>query len=56
VPNIEAGNILGKTMTYYCKWRVAHVVVGLKAPVMIASRADDAETKMLSMALSIVCS
>jgi phosphate butyryltransferase len=42
-------------MTYYCKWRVAHVVMGLKAPVIIASRADDAETKMLSNALAIVC-
>jgi phosphate butyryltransferase len=55
VPNIEAGNILGKAITYYCKWRVAHVVMGAKAPVLIASRADDAETKMLSMALGILC-
>lgn len=51
VPNIEAGNIFGKTLTYYCRYRVAHVVMGAKVPVLIASRADDAETKMLSIAL-----
>lgn len=54
VPNIEAGNIFGKTLTYYCKYRVAHVVMGAKAPILIASRADEAETKFLSMALGIL--
>lgn len=51
MPNIESGNIFGKCLTYYCKYRVAHVVMGAKAPILIASRADAAETKMLSMAL-----
>lgn len=54
VPNIEAGNIFGKTLTYYCKFRVAHVVMGARVPILIASRADDAETKYLSMALGIM--
>ncbi len=56
VPNIEAGNIFGKALTYYCNYRVAHVVMGAKVPILIASRADTAETKMLSMALGIICS
>ena len=56
VPNIEAGNIFGKSITYYCKYRVAHVVLGAKVPVLIASRADSAETKMLTMALGIITS
>ncbi|MCD6182666.1 MAG: bifunctional enoyl-CoA hydratase/phosphate acetyltransferase [Candidatus Cloacimonetes bacterium] len=56
VPNIEAGNIFGKALTYYCKYRVCHVVMGAKAPILIASRADDAETKMLSIALGIISS
>ncbi len=55
VPNIEAGNIYGKMLTYYCQWRVAHVVIGTKAPILIASRADNAETKMLCMAIGAVC-
>lgn len=54
VPNIEAGNIFGKALTYYCKWRVAHVIMGAKVPVLIASRADTAETKFHSMALGIL--
>jgi len=53
VPNIEAGNIYGKMLTYYCKYRVAHVVMGTKAPILIPSRADDGEIKMLCMALAL---
>jgi len=56
VPNIEAGNIFGKSLTYYSHYRVAHVVMGAKVPILIASRADDAETKFLSMALGIISS
>jgi phosphate butyryltransferase len=56
VPNIESGNIFGKSLTYYCNYRVAHVVLGAKVPVLIASRADSAETKMLTMALGIITS
>ncbi len=54
VPNIEAGNIFGKTLTYYCNYQVAHVVMGAKVPILIASRADDAKTKYLSMAMGIL--
>ncbi|HHV37319.1 MAG TPA: bifunctional enoyl-CoA hydratase/phosphate acetyltransferase [Candidatus Cloacimonetes bacterium] len=53
VPNIEAGNIYGKMLTYYCKYKVAHVVMGTKVPILIPSRADDGETKMLCMALGL---
>ena len=54
VSNIEAGNILGKALTYYCKFRVAHIVMGAKVPILIASRADFTETKKLSMALGVM--
>ena len=53
VSNIEAGNIFGKALTYYCKYRVAHIVMGAKVPILIASRADFTETKKLSMALGV---
>ena len=56
VPNIEAGNIFGKTLTYYCNYRVAHVVMGAQVPILIASRADTAETKFHTMALGIISS
>ena len=53
-PNIEAANIFAKSLTYYAKYRVAHVVMGTKAPILIASRADTAEVKMLCMAMGIM--
>ena len=56
VPNIEAGNIFGKALTYYCNYRVAHVVMGAKVPILIASRVDTAETKLLSIALGVLSS
>jgi len=52
-PNIETGNVHGKMLTYYCHFRVAHVVMGTKVPIMIPSRADDGETKMLCMAMGL---
>ncbi len=55
VPNIEAGNIFGKALTYYCHYRVAHVVMGTRVPILIPSRADDGETKMLCMAMGLAC-
>lgn len=55
VPNIEAGNIYGKLMTYYCNFRVAHVVMGTKVPILIPSRADTGEIKMLCMAMGLAC-
>ena len=54
VPNIEAGNIFGKSLTYYSHFRVAHVAIGAKVPILITSRVDNAETKFLSMALGII--
>ncbi len=54
VPNIEAGNIFGKALTYYCNYRVAHVVMGTKVPILIPSRADNGETKMLCMAMGLL--
>ncbi len=55
VPNIEAGNIFGKMLTYYCGYRIAHVVVGTRAPILIPSRADRGELKMLCMAMALAC-
>jgi phosphate butyryltransferase len=54
VPNIEAGNIFGKALTYYGNIMTAHVVMGAQAPILITSRADDAYTKLYSIALGII--
>lgn len=54
VPDIEAGNLLGKAMTYFGRAKSAGIVVGAKAPVVLVSRADPHETKLLSIALGVV--
>ncbi|MEC9488026.1 MAG: phosphate butyryltransferase [Halanaerobium sp.] len=51
VPDIEAGNILYKTITNFVKMRSASIVVGAKVPMVLTSRADDYLTKYYSIAL-----
>lgn len=56
VPNIEAGNILGKSFTYYAKAPVGHVIVGAKAPILIPSRNESDSDKLNSIALGVIFS
>jgi phosphate butyryltransferase len=51
VPNIESGNFLGKSLTYFAKAENAGVIVGAKCPVVLVSRADSAKSKLYSIAL-----
>ncbi len=51
VPSIEAGNFLGKSLTYFAKAESAGVIVGAKCPVVLVSRADSAKSKLYSIAL-----
>lgn len=52
VPNIEAGNLLGKSITYFAGGLMAGVVLGAGAPVVLPSRADTPQGKLLSLALA----
>ncbi len=54
VPNIEAGNILAKSFVYLGQGRVAGVLVGASAPVVLTSRADSAESKLYSIATAML--
>ena len=56
VPDIEAGNILVKSFVYTAQARVAGVVIGAKAPVVLTSRADSAESKFYSIAAAVLTS
>ncbi len=56
VPNIVAGNVLGKAVEYIAHKPLAVTVVGAKAPVMISSRSDRSESKLRSIALTILAS
>lgn len=55
-PNIECANVLAKATTYIGNTRLAHVIVGGGVPILIPSRADRSDAKLLSLALGmIVC-
>ncbi len=53
-PDIESANMLAKGTTYFAGFRLAHVVVGAAAPVLIPSRADTADAKLLSIVLGVM--
>lgn len=55
-PNLEAGNILYKSLTYFAKAQVGGIIQGAAAPIVVTSRADTAETKLHSMALALLVS
>ncbi|WP_294341456.1 phosphate butyryltransferase [uncultured Clostridium sp.] len=56
LPNIEAGNIMYKTLTYTTDSKNGCILVGTSAPVVLTSRADSSETKMYSIALASLVS
>lgn len=56
VPSIEAGNILYKSLVYFARAKVGAVIEGAKAPIVLTSRADSAESKLNSLALAICSS
>lgn len=54
VPDIEAGNMLAKAIVYFAESKTAGLVLGAKAPVVLTSRSDSPETKLLSIASAVV--
>lgn len=52
MPNMQAGNILGKCFTVTLKAPMAGVIVGAKAPAVMTSRGSDAEEKFYSIAMA----
>ena len=54
VPNIEAGNLLGKAVKYLGGSQCAHVVVGAKVPTLIPSRVESVDDKVNSIALGVL--
>ncbi len=51
VPTLEAGNVIYKTLTMFAHAKVLGACIGGRAPIVMTSRADNEETKLLSMAL-----
>ncbi len=52
-PDVESGNILAKAISYFARGRMAAVVVGGKCPIVMPSRSDPPEQKLMSLALGV---
>jgi len=56
VPSVEMGNALVKMMVYFMGACAAGTLVGLKKPVSIISRSDNTQSRLASIAASIIVS
>jgi len=56
VPDIDAGNILYKNLEYLANARIAGLVMGARAPIVLTSRSDPPQARVHSLALAnLVC-
>lgn len=55
-PNIEAGNIFGKSMVHFAGARACGAILGTAAPVVMISRASTPDEKLCSIALGCAIS
>lgn len=54
VPDIDAGNILYKSLTFFARAKNAGIILGTKAPIVLTSRTDSEEAKLYSIALGVL--
>lgn len=55
-PDVESGNILAKALAYFARGHMAGVVVGAHCPIVMPSRSDPPEQKLMSLALGVYLS
>jgi len=54
VPDLEAGNMLAKNLTYLSKADSAGIVLGARVPIILTSRADSVRARMASCAAAVL--
>jgi phosphate acetyltransferase len=54
VPDLEAGNMLAKNLTFLSNADAAGIVLGARAPIVLTSRADNVRTRMASCAVAVL--
>jgi phosphotransacetylase len=54
VLNIETGNLLAKSIICLAGFEYGHIVVGVKVPILIPSRVENAQDKVSAMALGVL--
>jgi phosphate acetyltransferase len=52
VPDLEAGNMLAKNLTFLSRADAAGIVLGARVPIVLTSRADNQRTRMASCAIA----
>ena len=54
VPDLEAGNMLAKNLTFLAKADAAGIVLGARVPIVLTSRADSVRSRMASCAVAVL--
>ncbi|AWK87943.1 bifunctional enoyl-CoA hydratase/phosphate acetyltransferase [Azospirillum thermophilum] len=54
VPDLEAGNMLAKQLSFLANADAAGIVLGAKVPVILTSRADTVRTRLASCAVAVL--
>lgn len=54
VPDLEAGNMLAKQLTFMADAEAAGIVLGARVPIILTSRADSARTRLASCAVAVL--
>jgi phosphate acetyltransferase len=52
VPDLEAGNMLAKSLSFLAGAEAAGIVLGARVPVILTSRADTLATRLASCAVA----
>ena len=53
VPDLEAGNMLAKNLTFLAKADAAGIVLGARVPIILTSRADSLRSRLASCAVAV---
>ncbi len=54
VPDLEAGNMLAKNLTFLAHADAAGIVLGARVPIVLTSRADSVRARMASCAVAVL--
>jgi len=54
VPDLEAGNMLAKSLTFLAGADSAGIVLGAKVPIVLTSRADSVQARLASCAIAVL--
>jgi phosphate acetyltransferase len=52
VPDLEAGNMLAKSLSFMADADAAGIVLGARVPIILTSRADSVPTRLASCAVA----